>query len=59
MTSYNVAFPIGSFVKFYTCGNKEIKGIVDSITISIYMNEYKVRVGKRHYIVQENELSLF
>lgn len=56
MTSYNVQFPLGSFVEFYTNGNKRIKGIVNSITISTYTNEYKIRVGKNCYNVTEDKL---
>lgn len=58
MAYYSVFAPLGTNVKFYTCDNKELHGVVDSITISIYMNEYKIRVGKRFYKVQENELKI-
>lgn len=56
MTSYNVIFPLGSFVEFYTNSNQRIKGTVVSITISTYINKYKVRVGKNCYNVTEDRL---
>lgn len=56
MTSYNVIFPLGSFVEFYTNSNQRIKGTVVSITISDYINRYRVRVSKKCYDVTENRL---